>query len=166
MMTPDRIERCPDLTDGGSPYGRDTHRGRIGFARVIRSRDGPACSCDVFAGTGEVQGPAIVAGRLPSVALGVADRVGAIEVLDDQPADAVCGTVDSDVHVGADALDKYEGRFEQVDLDAAVLVDPPRDPFSSPIRTATRWMRSPLWLRTKPSWLRTCSTSARVTVNP
>lgn len=56
------------------------------------------------------------------------ERVGAIEVLDDQPADAVCGTVDSDVHVGADTLDHCDGRFEQGDLDAAVHVDPAARP--------------------------------------
>lgn len=56
------------------------------------------------------------------------EGVGAIEVLDGQPADAVCGTVDGDVHIGADALDHGVGRFEQVELDAAVHVYPAARP--------------------------------------
>lgn len=54
---------------------------------------------------------------------GDAERMGAIEVLDDQPADAVGGAIDGGVQVITDVLDHGDGRFEQVDLDAAVLVD-------------------------------------------
>jgi hypothetical protein len=58
----------------------------------------------------------------------VADRMGAIEVLDDHPADAIGGSVDHGVQLGADIRDHGDGRVEQVDLDAAVLVDPAARP--------------------------------------
>jgi len=93
-------------------------------------------------GAVEFKGLAPVACRPRAMARNIADRMRAIEVLDDHPADAVGGAVDGGVQVGTDVLDHADRRVEQADLDAAVLVDPAARPFSSPTRTATRWVRS------------------------
>jgi len=62
------------------------------------------------------------------MARGVADRMGAIEVLDDDPADAIGGMVDHGVQVNADVPDHGDRNVGQVDLDAAILVDPAARP--------------------------------------
>jgi hypothetical protein len=62
------------------------------------------------------------------MARGVADRVGAVDVFDDDPADAIGGTVDHGIQVGANVPDHGGRNVGQVDLDAAVLVDPAARP--------------------------------------
>jgi hypothetical protein len=54
--------------------------------------------------------------------------MGAIEVLDDHPADALGAAVYRGVQIDADLLDDRDTRVQQVDLDAAELVGPATRP--------------------------------------
>lgn len=54
----------------------------------------------------------------------VVDRVNAIDVLHDHPPDTVDGAVNDVVQIGANVPDHGDGRIHQIDLDAAILIDP------------------------------------------
>jgi hypothetical protein len=69
-----------------------------------------------------------VARRPRAKARRVADRLGAIEVLEDHPSDALGCTVDGHVKIVTDVLDHGDRRVNQVNLDAAELVNPATRP--------------------------------------
>lgn len=62
--------------------------------------------------------------RPRAVARSITHRMHTSETLDDQPSDAVGGAVDAGVQIGADVLDRGIGCVDQLNPDAAVLVDP------------------------------------------